>query len=237
MPVLSVSPHQPIRILVKKYSIFTLGLYFLSAGIVLIVRSALGTTPISSVNYVLSLHTPLSLGVWTLFINLLLIAGQFWLVRDRKNRRDTVEILLQIPFSFLFSAFIDFNMAMTGDLHPVGYGTSMALLLGGCLVQSVGVVLELKPQVALMSAEGFVKYAACRYGKEFGKFKVRFDVTLVLLAVTLSWLFARRIEGVREGSLIAACLTGYIVAFLNRRIITRRMLHKLIPARRNRKAG
>lgn len=45
----------------KRYLVFVIGLYFLAAGIVLIVRSALGTTPISSINYVLSLNSPLSL--------------------------------------------------------------------------------------------------------------------------------------------------------------------------------
>ena len=40
------------------------------------------------------------------------------------------------------------------------------------MVQSIGVVLELKPRVAMMSAEAFVKYASRHYNKEFGKFKV-----------------------------------------------------------------
>lgn len=215
--------------IVKKYSVFVMGLYFLAVGIVLIVRSALGTTPISSVNYVLSLNSPLSLGTWTFIVNTLLIIGQFWLIRGNKNRQDIIEILLQLPFSFIFSAFIDINMTLTNDLHPSGYGMSIALLLTGCIVQSVGVVLEIKPKVAMMSAEAFVKYASRRYHKEFGKFKVYFDITLVALAVVLSLLFTQCIEGVREGSLIAACITGYIVSFLNRKIMTRKTLHKLLP--------
>ncbi len=101
-----------------RYLMFVFGLYFLSAGVVLIVRSALGTTPISSVNYVMSLNSPLSLGVCTFLINMLLIVGQFWLIRERRSRQDTVEILLQIPFSFLFAAFIDLNMALTRGLVP-----------------------------------------------------------------------------------------------------------------------
>ena len=104
--------------LLKRYAVFTAGLYFLSMGIVLIVRSALGTTPISSVNYVLSNHTPLTLGIWTFIINMVLIVGQFWLISGRRTRRDTVEILLQIPFSFIFSAFIDFNMFITSEVVP-----------------------------------------------------------------------------------------------------------------------
>ncbi|WP_297904973.1 DUF6198 family protein [uncultured Parabacteroides sp.] len=216
-----------IKEILKKYSVFITGLYFLAVGIVLIVRSALGTTPISSVNYVLSLNSPLSLGTWTFIVNILLIAGQFWIIRKYKSRQDTIEILLQIPFSFIFSAFIDLNMALTSHLHPASYIASMALLLVGCIVQSIGVVLELKPRVAMMSAEAFVKYASRHYNKEFGKFKVYFDVTLVSLAVLISLIFTQSIEGVREGSLIAACITGYIVSFLNQKILTRRTLYRI----------
>lgn len=212
--------------ILRKYSVFIAGLYFLAGGIALIVRSTLGTTPISSVNYVLSLNSPLSLGTWTFIVNMILIGGQFWIIRKYKSKQDTIEILLQLPFSFLFSAFIDLNMALTSNLHPGSYASAMALLLFGCLVQSIGVVLELKPRVAMMSAEAFVKYAARHYNKDFGKFKVYFDVSLVSIAVLLSLLFTRSIEGIREGSLIAACITGYIVNFLNRRIMTRRMLYR-----------
>jgi len=213
--------------IIKKYLVFVLGLYFLASGVVLIVRSALGTTPISSINYVMSLNSPLSLGTCTFIINLILILGQFWLIRNRHSRRDIVEIMLQIPFSFIFSAFIDINMSLTAGIQPPNYVLSVGLLLLGCLVQSVGVVLEIKPRVAMMSAEAFVKYASESCNKEFGKFKVWFDISLVTSAVVLSLLLSHRIEGVREGSVIAACLTGYIVTFLNQRIFTRGTLHRL----------
>lgn len=128
-----------IKGILSRYLIFIAGLYFLAVGIiVLIIRSTLGTTPISSVNYVLSLNSPLSLGTCTFIVNMLLILGQFRLIRKEKSRQDTIEILLQLPFSFLFSAFIDFNMDLTSQLHPSGYGAAVALLLTGCVVQSVG---------------------------------------------------------------------------------------------------
>lgn len=221
----------------KKYLVFVLGLYFLAAGVVLIVRSALGTTPISSINYVVSLNTPLTLGTCTFLINMLLIVGQFWLIRGRGSRQDTVEILLQIPFSFLFSAFIDLNMLLSSGLHPDSYAASIGLLLAGCITQSVGVVLELKPRVAMMSAEAFVKYASGRYNREFGRTKVCFDITLVTLAVLTSLAFTQTVEGVREGSLIAAGLTGYIVSFLNRKIMTRRNLYRLVPVLKSSRAA
>ena len=55
-----------LKTILKRYPVFILGLYFLSLGIVLIVRSALGTTPISSINYVLSINSALSLGTWNI---------------------------------------------------------------------------------------------------------------------------------------------------------------------------
>lgn len=219
--------------LLKRYLVFVAGLYFLAMGVTLIIRSALGTTPISSINYVLSINTPLSLGFWTFVINMLMILVQLWLTRGQYGtRKDRIEILLQIPFSFIFSAFIDFNMFLLKDLTPANYGMSLQFLLLGCIIQAIGVVLEIKPKVAMMSAEGLVKYLSQRCHKEFGNVKVYVDVSLVTIAVLLSLAFTMRIEGIREGSIIAATMTGYIVKFLNYKIMTRKMLYRLIPYRR-----
>lgn len=175
-----------IKTIILRYLTFIAGLYFLSLGIVLIVASTLGTTPISSVNYVVTLHTPITLGTATFLINVLLIAGQFWLIRSGLgSRKDRIEILLQLPFSLVFSIFIDINMAFIGSIEPTSYPMALAMLGAGCLSQATGVVLELKPNVAIMSAEGFVKYAARRYNKDFGRLKVIFDVVLVSSALLL----------------------------------------------------
>ena len=117
------------RQFIRSYSLFITGLYFLALGIVLIVRSALGTTPISSANYVLSINTPWSLGVWTLINNNIFILLQLMLLRkDNPNiRKQKLEIWLQLPFSFLFSAFIDLNMILTASVAPSMYLSCIVL--------------------------------------------------------------------------------------------------------------
>lgn len=216
--------------LIKRYLVFIAGLYFLAMGISLIVHSSLGTTPISSMNYVLSINTSLSLGTWTFIVNLLMIIIQLWLASGKYGtRKDTIEILLQIPFSFIFSAFIDLNMILIRNLVPSNYGMAVGILLAGCIIQSIGVVLEIKPKAAMMSAEGLVKYIARRCNKKNGNVKVYVDITLVSLAILISLAFTMRIEGVREGSVIAACITGYIVNFLNYKVMTRKTLYRIIP--------
>ncbi|MDE5636613.1 MAG: hypothetical protein K2I43_01115, partial [Alistipes sp.] len=198
---------------------------------VLILRSSLGTTPISSFNYVLRLNFPLTFGTTTFLFNVALIAFEFWLLRGIRTRRDTVEVLLQLPFSLLLGIFIDANMALTESVRPTGYAASLAVLALGCTVQAVGIVLEIKPQVVKMSAEGFVVYAARRYNRDFGRTKVLFDVVLVLLAVAASLALSRKIEGVREGTVIAACVTGFIVSFLSRYVFTRANFERVFPFR------
>lgn len=191
-----------IKTIIFRYLTFIAGLYFLSLGIVLIVASTLGTTPISSINYVVTLHTPITLGTATFLINVLLIAGQFWLIRSGLgSRKDRIEILLQLPFSLVFSIFIDINMAFIGSIEPTSYPMALAMLGAGCLSQATGVVLELKPNVAIMSAEGFVKYAARRYNKDFGRLKVIFDVVLVSSVLLLGIACSGHIEGVAKAPL------------------------------------
>lgn len=51
---------------------------------------------------------------------------------------------------------------------------------------------------------------------EFGSTKVAFDVSLTVIAGVLSFLFAHRLDGVREGTIIAALLVGFIARLFGR---------------------
>ncbi|ROS97981.1 hypothetical protein EEL40_06020 [Muribaculaceae bacterium Isolate-083 (Janvier)] len=217
-----------MRNLIIRYAVFIIGLYFLTLGVVLIIRSSLGTSPISSFSYVLSLNTPLTLGMATFILNMLLIAGQFWFLRGIGTRRDYMEIMMQIPFSLLFSAFLDINMYLFRGMTPESYAGALAFLAVGCLIQAFGVVLEIKPNVVAMSGEGFVKYAARRFGKDFGRVKVMVDVGLVLLAVVTSLAMTHSIIGVREGTLVAALGVGLLVSFINTRLISHIPVHRIL---------
>ncbi len=226
--------------LVKRYVVYVLGVYVLAMGLAMIITSSLGTSPISSWAYVMSRNTPLSVGTYTFIINMAMIAGQFMVLRHHGLRRQVVNIGLQIPFSFMFSAFIDFNiwlMNVSGlaDLHPFGtsafslYIYSFLLLVIGCFIQSVGVLLEVKAGVTMMSGEAFVYYICARWSREFGKVKVAFDVFLVFLAVLFSIAFSLAgthdgvavdaildglFSAVREGTVVAALSVGQIVRVL-----------------------
>ena len=65
----------------KRYIIFLIGLFINSLGVSLITKANLGTSPISSIPYVLSLNFPLTLGNFTIIFSLLLIFLQLLILR------------------------------------------------------------------------------------------------------------------------------------------------------------
>ena len=63
------------------YLMLLLGLSLMSLGIAFSIRSALGTTPISSLPYALSLLTPLSVGALMILLNLVFVGLQSVILR------------------------------------------------------------------------------------------------------------------------------------------------------------
>ena len=92
----------------KRYLIFLVGLFVNSLGVSLITKANLGTSPISSIPYVLSLNFPFTLGNFTIFFSIFLIVLQ--LIILRKNFK--LEHILQIPVSIIFGYFIDLTMIL-----------------------------------------------------------------------------------------------------------------------------
>lgn len=62
--------------MLQRYVIFAVATVIQSAGIALVVKSLLGTSPISSFPYVLSLILPHTLGECTFAVNMLMLLGQ-----------------------------------------------------------------------------------------------------------------------------------------------------------------
>lgn len=197
--------------LFRRYVVFLAALFVSALGVSVITRSALGTSPISSVPYVLSLNTVLSMGSYIFILNMFLIAGQMLMMGKDGIKRNKVDLLMQIPISVLFGLFIDLTMAMLEGLIPDVYVVRVFSLVIGCAILAVGICLEVVADVTMVSGEYFVHIASRRFKKEFGLVKVMFDVSLALIALVLSLLLAGRVDGLREGTVIAALLTGPFV--------------------------
>jgi uncharacterized membrane protein YczE len=195
---------------VKRYLIFIIGLFISSLGVSFVTKANLGTSPISSIPYVLSLNYNLSLGKFTIIFSLLLIVLQ--LIILKKDFK--LEHILQIPISIAFGYFIDLTMLLLTKLNPNSYFVSIIYLLIGCVILSVGVYIEVLANVAMLPGESFVRAITFKWKTDFGITKIAFDVFMTVVAGVLSIIFAHKIEGVREGTVVAALLVGFIAKII-----------------------
>lgn len=204
--------------LFRRYLIFGISLLVIALGISIITRSDLGTSPITSVPYVASLNTPLSLGTYFFFFTIFLIILQVIMLGKKGILERKVELLMQFPVALVLSVFTDFGMWITAAWMPELYYVKIVSLVIGCLVLAFGICLEVIADVTMISAEYTIQFATMRLKKDFGTIKICFDVSLVLLAALGSWLFSGRIDGVREGTIIAALITGPFVRMIMPRL-------------------
>lgn len=200
----------------KRYLLCVIGLFFSSLGVAVTKRGELGVSPISSVANVMSLQFPvLTLGNWLILWNCVLILGQIVILR----RRFQWIQLLQIPLSFLFGYFTDFGMWLFQWTSSDFYLFRLINIVAGTILLGFGISLCVIANAILNSGEAFVKAISDTTQKDFSTLKIFFDVSCVVLAAVLSLCFFDGwIQGIREGTLIAALFTGFVIQFFTPRL-------------------
>ena len=202
----------PIYIL-KRYLLLLIGLSIMAFGVAFSIKASLGTSPISSVPYVVSLFTPLTVGTATITMHCVFILLQILILR--KNYHPIQ--LMQLPVAFFFGYLTDFGVWAVQGITCNTYWQQWIVCLIGVLLVAVGVSFEVKAGVVVLAGEGVV-LAICKVlpKVKFGYMKVGFDVTLVVIACVLSIVFTGRLQGVREGTVAAALLVGLIAKQLGK---------------------
>ena len=193
----------------KRLVLLIFGLFLSALGVELFKKAALGVSPISSAANIVSIAVPeLSLGTWLIIWNCVLIWGQFLILR-----RDFRPVeLLQLPLSVLFGLFTDLSMSILDFAEPGSYIECFALVVLGTVTMALGISLTVIADVIMNSGEALVKAVSDKTGKAFGSVKIAFDAC----CVALSFILCGEILEVREGTLVAALLTGVFVNLFGR---------------------
>ncbi len=191
----------------KRYLLLLAGLSIMAFGVAFSIKASLGTSPISSVPYVVSLFAPLTVGTATIVMHCVFILLQILILRKKYHPIQ----LMQLPVAVFFGYLTDFGVWAVRGIHCSTYWQQWIVCLIGILLVAAGVSLEVKAGVVVLAGEGVV-LAICKVLPKikFGYMKVGFDVTLVVIACILSFTFTGHLQGVREGTVAAALLVGLI---------------------------
>lgn len=197
----------------KRYLLLLAGLSIMAFGVAFSIKASLGTSPISSVPYVVSLFAPLTVGTATIVMHCVFILLQILILRRNYHPIQ----LMQLPVAVFFGYLTDFGVWAVRGIHCSTYWQQWIVCLIGILLVAAGVSLEVKAGVVVLAGEGVV-LAICKVLPKikFGYMKVGFDVTLVVIACILSFTFTGHLQGVREGTVAAALLVGLIAKQIGR---------------------
>ena len=198
---------------IKQYVLFLVGLFIAALGVAFSTKAGLGTSPVASVPYTVSLVIPLlSFGWWMIIMSLIQILVQVLLLRKKCR---PFEILVQVVVAFVYGSLTDFCCVLLQGLNPVSYPARFALMLVGCVILGLGIWIQYKGGVAMLAGEAMNRAISQVTGKRYENIKIFFDVFYIVVSGILSLVFLGRFAGVREGSIIAALLIGNIIRFYN----------------------
>lgn len=198
--------------IIRRYLLLLAGLAIMAFGVAFSIKASLGTSPISSVPYVVSLFAPLTVGTATIIMHCVFILLQILILRKKYHPIQ----LMQLPVAFFFGYLTDFGVWAVQGITCDHYLQQWLVCLIGIFLVAMGVSLEVKAGVVVLAGEGVV-LAICKVlPVKFGYMKVGFDVTLVAIACVLSFVFTGRLQGVREGTVAAALLVGLIAKQLGK---------------------
>ena len=200
--------------LIKRYIFLLVGLFVNGLGVSFITKAGLGTSPITSIPYTLSLGFTPTVGMFTLVFNIFLIILQVILLR----RNFQLQNLLQLPIIALFSFFIDLTMSLLGFMQPETYAMKVVSLIVGCLILGFGVFMEMVANVAMLPGEATVRAVSDVFSTDFGKTKIAFDSSMTVIAAIMSFIMFKHLDGVREGTIVAAILVGFVARLFKKYI-------------------
>jgi len=196
----------------KRIVVYLLGLLVYAFGASLMARASIGISPLTSVAYIFTRFTPLSLGVSQFLFNLLLIGIQaVWMGKEFKR----IEYL-QILISIVFSAFIDLAMAATImiDSAQMSFPARSTVFAVGLAAMSVGIAVVKITDLVMLPGDGVPKVMAYKKGWAFGKAKVISDSICAASTCVISLLALGHIEGIGVGTIVAALGLGNLARLL-----------------------
>lgn len=199
--------------LIKRYILFIIGLFIASMGVALSTKASLGTSPVSSVPYSVSLMSGLfSFGGWLNVWSVLQILVQVILLRKKCN---PVEIVIQTILAFVYGYLTNFSCYLIREMQVEGYLWQFICMLAGCFVVALGIWIQLRGNVAMLPGEAMNRAISTVTGNRYENVKIFFDVVYIVVSAILGICFLGGLKGVREGSIIAAVVIGNIIKWYN----------------------
>lgn len=189
-----------------RYVGYLIGMNLLCIGINLNTRSTLGVASFSTLPYSLScIFSHLTFGEANIVIYLILVVLQLLL-----ERKWSLHVLLEIPFSFLFGLIVDLYDFIL-PFADLALWLRILVLLAGNTLSAVGVFLMAQGHLVMAPVDGIVGSISEVSKKPYSLCKNCFDISMIIITVIVCLLCRSRFYGIGVGTIFSAFYVGRVI--------------------------
>lgn len=197
----------------KRIFNYIFGLFLITLGVAFSIKSDLGSAPVSSIPYAMSLIWAIEIGVATFIFHAFLVLIELILLR----RNFKPKHFLQVFVGVIFGAFTSFSVSLMNFIPPAG-NLLVALLMSvfSIFFIALGLFFYVPTNIIPLSVEGVTQAIAIVSKKPFSRIKVYLDITIVVSALILSYVFLGSLGSVGIGTVLGALFIGTIVKYIHK---------------------
>lgn len=204
---------------ITRLLVYILGLFIMTLGISMSVKSNLGVSPVSSIPYTITCITGLEMGKATILFHIGLVLIQILILR----RAFKIKNLLQIVVGIVFGYFTTFSNYLFSFLPtPDGMIIRLMLMIGSAVLIALGIFFYLPADIIPLAGEGAMKAVADKTHIIFNKVKIGFDVSMVAISLSACLIVLKAFASVGIGTIIASVLVGSVLGVITKLFGTKR---------------
>lgn len=184
---------------------YFIGLFIMTIGIAISVKSNLGVSPVSSIPYTMTCVWGIEMGKATILFHAVLVLIQILLLRKKFKAVNLLQVVVGIVFGY-FTTFCNYCVSFLPTIDNLAVRICMMLISTGII--AVGIFLYLPADLIPLAGEGVMQAVSDVTKIEFPKVKVGFDCTMVEVSAITCIIMIRGLGSVGIGTVIAAFLVG-----------------------------
>lgn len=202
-----------------RFIVYIIGLFIMTAGIAISVKSNLGVSPVSSIPYTITCIFGMEMGNATILFHAALVLLQVILLRKRFMWIN----LFQIIVGIVFGKFTTLCNTLAAFLPtPDNIAIRAGMLLISIVLIAIGIFFYLPSNIMPLAGEGAMKAVSDIAHIDFSKVKIAFDISMVAISLIACVIAIHSIGSVGIGTIAAAFLVGAVLGVINKRFGKRR---------------
>ena len=202
------------RNIAKRAAAYFFGLFIMTAGIAISVKSDLGVSPVSSIPYTITCVTGMEMGNATILFHAFLVLLQIILLRKKFKPYN----ILQIAVGIVFGKFTTVCNAIMAPLPtPENIAVRIIMVLISIVLIAIGIFFYLPANIMPLAGEGAMQAVSEITSIPFAKVKVGFDVSMVVISLVTCLILIGNVGSVGIGTIMAAILVGIVLGEITKR--------------------